>query len=82
MAFNAGLNSVCGSVDVLGAVQAGMLTEATLTERVEQYLVAHFRLGAYDSPDLVEVSCCWLFSLCRAHLCLLSPLVVYVPRAG
>ena len=39
MAFNAGLNSVCGSVDVLGAVQAGMLTEATLTERVEQPLI-------------------------------------------
>ena len=50
MAFNAGLNTLCGTGQVAEAVAAGMLNEATLRTRVEQTLSSHFRLGAYDAP--------------------------------
>lgn len=54
MALNAGVNTLCGPGKVAEVVDAGMLSEALLTKRVEQTLVSHFQLGVYDRPSDVE----------------------------
>lgn len=52
--FNAGGNTICGSVGVAAAIHSDLLTEVVLTERVTEALVQMFQLGAFDSPSDVE----------------------------
>jgi beta-glucosidase len=56
LAVNHGCDLECGAVypALLGAVQQGLISEATIDRAVERVFAARFRLGMFDPPEQVR----------------------------